>query len=405
VHSWTLKGGSNFFEKSHFKATSYKVEMSDESDVEDFSDEEEVGGTSVLLGYADKPIGTDAISALDSHLGGQPAWFDGIEPDLELVKCKSCKQLMPLLVQIYAPLEGVYYDRALYVFACKKPQCRRKIGTIRAIRGIKRDSAKEEAEMNRELEEQKRVERETRQAETKQIGTTIGDQIFASDPTSNPFGSNPFSSSTPSNASPANEKGKEKPAKQEPAQVSRSAQTRTTTFPAFPGYLMQVESEYLSPRKIEPIKGLDSSVLDNDSGESSRQDTGLGRAVEAANLDATFQKFVDLVDNNPDQVVRYERPGTAVLYSSKDDISDWLDHKPYKIPNCPLSGGARVLELQIMPHTIMVLEEYEEDLMNGMEWGTIFVATSDTDTMPSLNNGVGYTEEWAGVQWEEVVVH
>ena len=55
------------------------------------------------------------------------------------------------------------------------------------------------------------------------------------------------------------------------------------------------------------------------------------------------------------------------------------------------------------PQAIAELEVGEEGF-DGMEWGTVVVGVCGVDCAPgSLKMGeVGYVEEWAGVQWEEV---
>lgn len=63
-----------------------------------------------------------------------------------------------------------------------------------------------------------------------------------------------------------------------------------------------------------------------------------------------------------------------------------------------------------MPKMIIDLENNYNDVKqiidNGMEWGTIIVATDSEDFVPVNwldDNGVAYLEEWCGVQWEESV--
>lgn len=73
------------------------------------------------------------------------------------------------------------------------------------------------------------------------------------------------------------------------------------------------------------------------------------------------------------------------------------------IPRCGNCGAERVFEVQLTPHAITELEA-EEMSLDGMEWGTIVVGVCGKDCKPAgVQEGeVGYVEEWAGVQWEEV---
>ena len=136
--------------------------------------------------------------------------------------------------------------------------------------------------------------------------------------------------------------------------------------------------------------------------------------------DATFQKFADRVGENPEQILRYEFKGRPLLYSDADTIGKAL--APYSengassntkvqttgrggagMPRCQSCGAERVFEVQLTPHAITELEA-EEMSIDGMEWGTIIMGVCSKDCKPSdVEEGqVGYVEEWAGVQWEEV---
>jgi len=94
------------------------------------------------------------------------------------------------------------------------------------------------------------------------------------------------------------------------------------------------------------------------------------------------------------------------MYSKDDEVAKTLlDNKGEfsvrKIPPCGncRRPGERKFEFQLMPHAISALEKDEVGL-DGMEWGTIIAATCVC--VPNIldKEGVGYVEEWAGVQWE-----
>ena len=53
-----------------------------------------------------------------------------------------------------------------------------------------------------------------------------------------------------------------------------------------------------------------------------------------------------------------------------------------------------------MPHAITMLERDDVGL-DGMEWGTIIVASCTCVPRWVDEDGVGYVEEWVGVQWEQ----
>jgi pre-rRNA-processing protein TSR4 len=317
---------------------------------------------------------------------------------------------MPLLAQLYAPLENTYYDRALYVFACKEAGCRRKVGSVRALRAIYRDEQREEQERLREEEELKvDVTKNAPKSDTK-----LGDEVFgtSSGGPKNPFASeNPFATSNPfeskiSNTAKAESEKPVAPAKTaDKVKSSPIINDSKEDILAFPCFYIDVEEEILTPKKKPNLSELNAEILEpgtEDDDTSASKTAELGKAVEA-NMDQVFQKFVDIVENNPEQVVRYQRSLKPLLYSGSDEVAQRLTTSPLEYPRG--AHGSRVLELQLMPHAIMVLEGDDDNIANGMEWGTIFVATAEVDALPNLDaHGVGYAEEWVGVQWEEVMI-
>lgn len=95
-----------------------------------------------------------------------------------------------------------------------------------------------------------------------------------------------------------------------------------------------------------------------------------------------------------------------LLYSKSDPIGTLLiplnsPGKPLSsVPACPSCRQKRYFEFQLMPHAITMLEADDPGL-DGMEWGTVIVAACTCAPLHVDSNGVGYVEEWAGVQWEQ----
>uniref|UniRef100_A0A146M603 Programmed cell death protein 2-like n=1 Tax=Lygus hesperus TaxID=30085 RepID=A0A146M603_LYGHE len=80
-------------------------------------------GNKVLLGYEDEPISDiykDQVDYTTNKIGGHPDW-PGDAPTA--VTCKLCNLSLPLVLQIYAPLDNSPYHRTLYLFACINPHC------------------------------------------------------------------------------------------------------------------------------------------------------------------------------------------------------------------------------------------------------------------------------------------
>lgn len=399
--------------------------------------------TGVSLGFIDCEEEADS-SPFDSRLGGQPLWMSA--KGREVPTCGNCKRQLALLVQVYAPLEGTEYDRCLYVFVCKQAGCKRAKGSVRALRGVKRDLAAERKAATERKQKEKEEEEKKKMAE--QASKSVGADLFGSNAAAaaNPFGgsSNPFAAASNPFAAAAESNPKAAPASSSPTFADVVKQTipekpKEVVVPAAKtkaadpadaqmfadGYYLYVETEVLDPlfNKRSLPAGLNPQDLLNLKLDTTPDDADTeagsvdARAAEMAGQipgadDPIFQKFVDTVSQHPTQIVRYDRQGgTALLYSSRDDVAKTLASK--SIPVHPVTREPRQVELQIMPHAITVLEEDElkrvgteaadvkKQIENGMEWGTIFVATPLVDDLELDEDGVGYSEEWVGVQYEQ----
>ncbi|KAH6891058.1 programmed cell death protein 2 [Thelonectria olida] len=397
----------------------------------DSSEGGEFQETNVLLGYASKDADEDTVS----RLGGQPEWLDPeTPPSAAYARCKVCKDMMALILQLNGELPERFpeHERRIYVFACRRASCRRKEGSIRALRGVK---VWKEVEPKKEAEEEKNKEEETK---PKNDGPGLGEALFGAKglggaaAAANPFSSNanPFGSSTSSSANPFGSGPSSNPFSSQPAKpaVSETHATTTTAASALPKtfaeslnitappptpppaaepwpeklsepyptlYLADADFETLDPT---PAKVPQNTRLeDADAPEPSALDR---EAFESA-MDATFQKFADRLAQNPEQVIRYEFAGAPLLYS-KTDVAGAVITKG-AVPRCSTCGSRRAFEVQLTPNAIFELEG--DDLsLDGMEWGTIIVFVCEKDCSP---RGVeltktGYVEEWAGVQWEEL---
>jgi pre-rRNA-processing protein TSR4 len=181
--------------------------------------------------------------------------------------------------------------------------------------------------------------------------------------------------------------------------------------PTYPLYYLDPDYEELD--KIEDLP-IPSQTMDLDEGVGSGSQREEKDAYEDK-IDKTFQKFADRLAQNPEQVIRYEFKGQPLLYSKTDAVGRLLSGagrenvqvttssgSASRMPRCSNCGAGRVFEVQLTPHAIMELER-EESGLDGMEWGTIIFGVCEKDCLQKgVNSGVGYVEEWVGVQWEEL---
>lgn len=168
--------------------------------------------------------------------------------------------------------------------------------------------------------------------------------------------------------------------------------------PAYPvSYLAEAEYETLDPQPAAAVpQAMD---LDDSRGGGGKED----KDVFESTIDSTFQRFADRLAQNPDQCIRYEFGGQPLLYAKTDAVGRAVLGEGPGVPRCGGCGARRVFEVQMTPQAIVELEE-DEGVVEGMDWGAVMVAVCEADCVPrgTEEGEVGYTQEWVGVQWEEL---
>lgn len=342
-------------------------------------------------------------------------------------------------------------DRRLYIFSCPRKPCNRKPGSIRALRATRRHRAHQPQKAQKpEPEKEKKAEEKKDEPPKPDLGaslfgnSTLVDSVSAN---ANPFSSKP-ASSQPSNPfaapvaspspAPAPASSSSKPDSNtntlaesfaDKVRVSSPPPTKAPepTVPATPwpsrsefpepytNFYIDAEGETLSRPPTPKIP--ENVTIEAEDAEGTAGGADVKEAFDSE-LDKAFLKFSTRLAHNPEQVLRYEFGGEPVLYSHTDAVGKRLhDSSPAaarvgttpsgssRIPRCESCGGERVLELQLVPHAISVLEEGREGVGlgkndGGMEWGTIIMGVCSRNCGPEVGV-VGWREEWAGVQWEE----
>ncbi|KAF1920464.1 programmed cell death protein 2 [Ampelomyces quisqualis] len=422
------------------------------------SDSSDDGGeyteTNVLLGYATGDATGDAVS----HLGGAPSWLDDkTPPSGASAKCKVCNGLLSLLLQLDGDLPQQFpgHERRLYIWTCRRKTCRRKEGSIRALRGVRiAKGASNRAQTKAEKPQIAPEDKPQPKIGESLFGVKNGSSTTApANPFSNPFSShtagkapaNPFSSAPapcdpgaaplpsvqvtgPETADVDSSKLSEtfaakvrlsSPASEQPPRPHEPWPADPSFPEGFPRYQLEAEYETLDAPSAPQIP--DHARMDIDTEGSGGGGGKEDKEVYESSIDKTFQKFADRLGQNPEQVLRYEFRGKPLLYSDTDAVGKLL--APHSenassstakvttassrtgsgLPRCQTCGADRVFEAQLTPHAITELEAQDMSV-DGMEWGTIIVGVCSKDCKPAdvSEAEVGYVEEWVGVQWEEM---
>ena len=352
------------------------------------------------------------------------------------------------------------HERRLYIFGCRAKPCRRKEGSIRAIRSIRLSIAVSKHPPRNTGRTASDLEPDPVTPSEK-----LGDRLFATkSPTfvasnPNPFStafnsiSNPFSSTPLANPPCSSQKmlpsfdvlaskAPQRP-NDDDLPATFAQKVRISASPAAPEPLTlqepwPVESELPrayhmchldadfesleSPSQKFPIP--QNMNVDGSENQSTVESDGNDDAdIFESTIDKTFQRFADRLSQNPLQVLRYEFMGTPLLYAKTDQVGKILvsnqsvpqtDLKKIitvnkgrmsGIPRCGNCGAGRAFEMQLTPQAIAELEA-DETGIEGMDWGTILlgVCKEDCQAQRVKQGEVGHLEEWIGVQWEELTV-
>jgi pre-rRNA-processing protein TSR4 len=332
------------------------------------------------------------------------------------------------LLQLNSDLPDKFpgHERRVYLFGCKQKACRRKDGSVRGIRTTR---------ISKVTQDKASSEQTPPPAEeTKPKQSNIGESLFGVQPSksnqnANPFSSpgsaasNPFSTNSKPAANPFAPAASSSPSipeklaeKLKPvealaqtfaekARIATSNDTPKTPagpkepWPAqsavpapYPAYHIDADKEYLDsePQAIpQNVRMAEAGEFETTASTTSGNSADDKAAIDHM-MDKPFQRFADRLAQNPEQVLRYDFAGQPLLYSKKDAVgAAWP-----RVPRCGLCGAERVFELQLTPHAITELEA--DDLsLEGMDWGTIILASCSADCG-------GEVEEWIGVQWEEL---
>ncbi|QSL66821.1 hypothetical protein MERGE_001208 [Pneumocystis wakefieldiae] len=370
-----------------------------------------MGTKPVLLAFPDECTRADDLASnpLVTRLGGFPIGLDRLtKPPLKFSKCRNCNKIMPLILQSYAHIDNIDYDRVIYVWACCHRHCQYKEGSIRAIRGIlygKKENTKAKHFLNHKFHHNSLESLEN---------TLFNTPFSASFQASNPFRMN-LPKRTEQNSSALSNL---------PESNISVSQIDSFSYQSASQYKIdEIEAEEWPPDneilqyhvkilriveeneqnleelteklKIENFK--EKFVKDNE------KDEWFGEIFEESTLEKGFRMFMKRIRANPQQCVRYNRKGQPLYYSLKDLLAKKIKFSGSENPlgKCQLCNSQNIFELQIMPNAINILEENVS--IGDMLWGTIIIGTCSNDCIPNLNDkGIGYAEEWVGVQWEEM---
>ncbi|KAJ3356045.1 programmed cell death protein [Allomyces javanicus] len=208
----------------------------------------------------------------------------------------------------------------------------------------------------------------------------------------------------------------------------------------FPAYYLLIEEEFIQSKLAKAAAYAhyqlgDGTLGDGDLVDGADSSSGSAKPTSESyesttikGFTRTLEKFVERIEDNPGQVVRYRHGGRALHYSDFAVISAPpaapKAGKPGAVPKCARCGSARVFECQLMSTLLSVLpvEQYAAKAAgtgpvdekahpstwySGMEFGTVLVYTCGKNcavgaeaSAAAAGPVVEYTQEVCVVQLE-----
>ncbi|XP_028405907.1 programmed cell death protein 2-like [Dendronephthya gigantea] len=353
-----------------------------------------------MLGVPDEMVNPrDDLNSswMTNKFGGFPNWMN--EGPSVCPKCCLCEGQLPMVAQIYCPLENSSSHRVLYIFACVKMSCWNKRESWKVLRCMLfiKDDVNKVKETAHEAEnedtwcedaddwgEEEVIEKEETitghlESLTKNLDLNKTESL-----------NNESSSVNKLQSTEAVVHERSNTFAQTAAQNSNRIRFIPYYITVLEEDLLVLEAGQLTPSEKrlladytarEGLPGVEEMMA------TTAADSQWGKEKYETSVakhgDRIFQKFRKQISLCPEQCLRYSWDGEPLLMTSQG---------PGSIPSCNACGGKRVFELQLMPALVSLLrvetqdqgtntrDNQDTDLYRNwssecIEFGTVFVYT------------------------------
>ncbi|XP_046674340.1 programmed cell death protein 2-like [Homalodisca vitripennis] len=353
----------------------------------------------VYIGFEDELITQKhlpAVTFTTNKVGGKPDWIGGKSVNINPL-CQRCGTIMPLIVQVYAPLVNSFYHRTLYLFGCINPNCWNLNESWVCMRGQMLDTNTVEVEKSKKLtaesfdwcggadvwedEENGNVCGTTKVDKFMQKSEELSDMLAAMEfdngedvgATGHPFSPMPTAEI---------DGGEDEVVTIETPTVAETDMMalfdQAKPVPEVPPGTLEFASFFLSVCEEDegkpsiPVNAEFNPQLYDEECNSAVEQSSVGDNAEVsekyekslpAHGDKLFHTFISRIKRNPGQILRYIREGGMPL----------LLYPISKMPQeCKYCGGDLVFELQLVPTMISSLRLIGSG-HGHMEFGTVLV--------------------------------
>jgi len=369
----------------------------------------------VFLGFADSEreldYEVDFPIDVDGKIGGKPVWLDFEHPpEAESLHCTSCQKPMPLLLQIYAPIDSIAsaFHRTLYVFCCKNGECHKSQGRFKVLRCQLPEHNTLYVPLPHEDDSEPRLAKSEKSnpATLCEICASLGNKACGNCKQVHYCSRQHQLDHWNVGHSQACKK----------LQNKEEVPKLKHHWSLFKEFELITEKEVLNDNNsnnnkqlmpyIKDLKLSDPSE-DTDSDEeevapkhkkneprhsehNDDEDNALVQDLENISKDKVFLKFQEAIRAFPDQVLRYYglSGGAAPIWVNKDG-----QPTPADIPKCPHCHGPKVAEFQITPQLLYMLEVDKVDSKDTLDWG-ILTVYSCQHSCPAPDPKKPYLEEF-----------
>jgi pre-rRNA-processing protein TSR4 len=347
-----------------------------EKDDSSSSDDDEVAdeGRDVFLGFAvEKEEGENDGDEADfpSTLGGRPYWPRSVAllRSEELFACPTCKQSMPLLAQVYAPLEWIEaaHHRFVMVFVCTRAACWRSRDCVLVLRSQLR---KEEPPLDPG-------------AERGLLCRVCGKPAFKA------CGKCHRQHYCCAAHQAADWRAGHKQHCGEPDEPPCAVGLAPHLLLRRMEIVSEREVYVYDKEQIEEAAASNSALMSQELRAKMLPPTAAESKMlqQSKKADSTFLRFVARTKEYQEQVLRYSFGARRPLWVNADNQ---LIGEP---PKCERCGGRRAFELQLMPQLLFFLK-VDSNEETAMDWNSLIVYVCEA----SCDAGeTGYAKEYAFV--------
>lgn len=367
----------------------------------------------IFLGFAEETkedLSTQFPDRLDGKIGGKPLWLDPVHlPEMDVLKCLHCQKPMPLLLQIYAPLDwnNNAFHRVLYVFCCRDGECHKR--DFRESFKILRFQLPRINTLYVENTEELSwsLNSELKLAPTCDLCGCSGTLLcsgcrsvrYCSKNHQREHWKESHKQQCKSLSLVSNRKINGSPSNEDRQETSRSSSFLFNEFALVTEKEEIADSRFVEEKEkpegnLLPREALLSLKQTEESGTSELMKTSFGDFNEEDDVelrDKEFSKFQRLIDSYPSQCIRY--------YGWDGGRPVWVDKEgkplPSDIPNCPRCSSERIAEFQILPQLLYTLGmDQSLDEKENIDWGILTVFTCKSSCPVDTNTKIFYSEEF-----------